>query len=62
MSIYPLLYFSIAEQFFVRFHMGRVYEIFWVVFFYFIIFKVRVRFASSANSPEIIVKRLDKDE
>ena len=44
MSVYSILYFSIQEQFFARLHLGRAYEIFWVGFFYFIAFKVRIKF------------------
>ena len=43
MCVYPILYFVIAEQFFGRMHLGRVYEIFWVAFFYFLIYRVRIR-------------------
>ena len=50
MCVYPLLYFSIAEQLFERLHIGRVYEIFWVIFFYFIILKVRVRIKGVSDS------------
>lgn len=52
MCVYPLLYFTIAEQFFGRLHLGRVYEIFWVVFFYFIIFKVRIRLKGNLSGTE----------
>ena len=38
LMIYPLIYFAIQEQFFKRFHLGMVYEIFWVTFFYYVIF------------------------
>lgn len=36
--IYPLLYFTIAEQFFARWHLGIVYEIMWPLIFYFLIY------------------------
>lgn len=32
--IYPIAYFTIADQFFSRIHLGSVYEIFWLAFFY----------------------------
>lgn len=32
--IYPVVYFSISEQFFARFHLGSMYEIFWLIVFY----------------------------
>ena len=34
--IYHIIYFPILEQFFYRFHLGIVYEIFWLFFFYFL--------------------------
>lgn len=34
LMIYPLAYFSISEQFFNRFHLGSIYEIGWVLIFY----------------------------
>lgn len=44
--IYSVAYFSIAEQFFARIHLGSIYEIFWLIVFYLYIlrkvqFKVR---------------------
>ncbi|HEM5966857.1 TPA: oligosaccharide repeat unit polymerase [Streptococcus suis] len=32
--IYSVVYFSISEQFFARFHLGSMYEIFWLIVFY----------------------------
>lgn len=37
--VYPLVYFSILEQFFKRMHLGSVYELFWVIIIYFLIYK-----------------------
>lgn len=36
--IYPIVYYPIAEQFFLRFHLGLVYEIFWLCFFYYLVY------------------------
>lgn len=36
--LYHILYFPIQEQFFLRFHLGLVYEIFWLSFFYYIVY------------------------
>jgi len=46
MWVYPILYFVITEQFFGRMHLGRIYEIFWVAFFFFFVCvaKIRVKF------------------
>lgn len=33
--IYPIIYFAIDEQFFKRLHLGTLYEIFWVIVFYY---------------------------
>ncbi len=52
MSVYSILYFSVQEQFFGRLHLGRVYEIFWVVFFYFMVLKVRIRLGSSLGGRQ----------
>lgn len=38
LMIYPVVYFTITEQFFRRFHLGMVYEIGWSMFFYFLIY------------------------
>lgn len=38
--IYPIAYFTIADQFFARIHLGSIYEIFWLVFFYFYIQRI----------------------
>lgn len=32
--IYPVVYFSVSEQFFARIHLGSMYEIFWLIVFY----------------------------
>ncbi|MGT2716198.1 O-antigen polymerase [Streptococcus respiraculi] len=42
LTIYPLAYFTILEQFFNRFHLGSLYEIGWVAIFYWYIRKRRV--------------------
>ena len=51
--VYPLLYFTIAEQFFARLHLGIVYEIMWVLIFYYLIYDKngiwRVRQAGSCE-------------
>ena len=36
---YPLVYFSILEQFFKRLHMGSIYELFWIIVVYLLIYK-----------------------
>ena len=36
--IYPVLFFTILEQFFKRFHLGYVYEIMWPLVFYLLIY------------------------
>ena len=36
--LYPLVFITVAEQFFKRFHMGMVYEIGWVLLLYFLLF------------------------
>ena len=38
MLIYPIIYFIIGEQLFRRFHLGFIYEIFWLSLLYFIIY------------------------
>ena len=38
LMIFPVAYFTIAEQFFRRFHLGIVYEIGWFAFFYCVVF------------------------
>lgn len=35
MMVYPLIYFTIDEQFFNRIHLGTLYEIFWLFLFYY---------------------------
>ncbi len=35
MMVYPLIYFTIDEQFFNRIHLGMLYEIFWLFLFYY---------------------------
>lgn len=54
--VYPLLYFTIAEQFFARLHLGIVYEIMWVLIFYYLIYGKkgiwRVRQAASSETIE----------
>lgn len=35
---YHILYFPIAEQFLSRFHLGLVYEVFWLWFFYYLVY------------------------
>lgn len=42
LTIYPLAYFVIAEQFFGRLHLGSLYEIGWVAVFYWYIRRRRV--------------------
>ena len=42
--IYSVVYFSISEQFFARFHLGSMYEIFWLIVFYQYI-KLPIRFS-----------------
>lgn len=42
LTIYPLAYFSILEQFFSRFHLGSLYEIGWVLILYWYIRNRRV--------------------
>ena len=32
--IYPIFYLAIVEQFFFRFHLGLLYELFWLLLFY----------------------------
>ncbi|MBF6977548.1 oligosaccharide repeat unit polymerase [Aerococcaceae bacterium zg-BR22] len=36
--VYSIVYFPIQEQFFQRLHLGFVYELFWLTFFYFLIY------------------------
>ena len=36
--VYPLIYYPIAEQFLKRFHLGLVYEMWWLVFLYFLVY------------------------
>ena len=36
--IYHILYFPIQEQFLLRFHLGLIYEVFWLWFFYYIVY------------------------
>ncbi len=36
--VYPVVYYPILEQFLKRFHFGLVYEIWWLVFFYFLVY------------------------
>ena len=36
--IYHILYFPIQEQFLLRFHLGLIYEIFWLCFFYYLVY------------------------
>ena len=36
--IYHILYFPIQEQFLLRFHLGLIYEIFWLWFFYYLVY------------------------
>ena len=36
--IYHILYFPILEQFLLRFHLGIIYEIFWLCFFYYLVY------------------------
>ncbi|MEY8481656.1 O-antigen polymerase [Lachnospiraceae bacterium 48-21] len=46
MLVYAIVYFPIAEQFFMRFHLGLVYEIGWFSIIYFLVFggkKVKVK-------------------
>lgn len=38
MLIYAVVYFTIAEQFFMRFHLGLLYEIGWFSIIYFVVF------------------------
>ena len=48
MMVYSVVYFTIGEQFFMRFHLGMVYEIFWYSIIYFLVFgnrTARVRFS-----------------
>ena len=40
---YPIVYMPISEQFFTRFHLGMLYEIFWLVIIYIMSFK-NIRF------------------
>ena len=39
--VYPVIYYPIAEQFLLRFHLGLVYEIFWLAFFYLLVYSKR---------------------
>lgn len=39
--IYPVLYFTILEQFYSRLHLGLVYEIMWALIFYYLIYGKR---------------------
>ena len=54
--IYPVLYFTVMEQFFARLHLGIVYEIMWVLIFYYLIYGKngiwRVRQTSSSETIE----------
>lgn len=36
--IYPVIYYPVAEQFIRRFHFGLVYEIFWLLLFYYLVY------------------------
>lgn len=36
--VYPVVYYPILDQFLKRFHFGLVYEIWWLVFFYFLVY------------------------
>lgn len=36
---YSLFYFTIAEQFFIRFHLGMIYEIFWLFILFFLSYR-----------------------
>ena len=48
MMVYSVVYFTIGEQFFMRFHLGLVYELFWYSFIYFLVFgnrTVRVKYS-----------------
>ena len=49
MCIYPILYFCIADQFFRRMHIGRIYEVFWIVFFFISVYKIRVVIGNSIS-------------
>ena len=45
MLIYPVVYFPIAEQFYMRLHLGLAYEIFWFsIIYYFSFGKKRIHF------------------
>lgn len=52
--IYHVLYFPILEQFFMRFHLGLIYEIFWLYFFYYLVYGKnglwRIRVVARDNS------------
>lgn len=37
--IYPTIYMALAEQFFARLHLGIIYELFWLWFFYMMVYK-----------------------
>lgn len=47
--IYPVVYFTIAEQFFLRLHLGIVYEVGWVAIFYVLIYGKQVRFSMKST-------------
>ena len=40
MLVYAVIYFTITEQFFLRFHLGMVYELFWFTAIYYIVFGI----------------------
>ncbi|MCI8564006.1 MAG: oligosaccharide repeat unit polymerase [Lachnospiraceae bacterium] len=47
MMIYSIVYFTVLEQFFKRFHLGMVYEIGWVFLLYILIYgRINLRFKS----------------
>lgn len=54
--IYHVLYFPILEQFLTRLHLGIIYEIFWLFFFYYLVYgrhglgRVKVVWSSSGTA------------
>jgi len=64
--IYPVIYYPILDQFMKRMHFGRVYEIGWLVVFYFILFSAygiskyrfnRRNFACNRAKTKLVLRR-----
>ena len=51
--VYPTFYIAIVEQFFHRFHLGIIYEFFWITVLYFFFFKFSTRYFRFHNTKRL---------